>query len=138
MVVVGALILGLFVLELQVPINVEVWLPNVAVVLLSFWFPHRWQTYLTTLICSVVTILGLFLSPNVGDLWVAVINRFLGIAVFWIINLVNSQVEVYSQPRAGKNPGYRQRKDYSLRESVPLILDGREIAKLAVRDLIPL
>jgi PAS domain S-box-containing protein len=83
-VVVAVMIVGLFVLELQVPVGVEVWLPNVAVVLLSLWFPKRWQTYLTTMVCSVLTILGLFFSPYIVPTWVAGLNRFLGIMMFWI------------------------------------------------------
>jgi two-component system, cell cycle sensor histidine kinase and response regulator CckA len=83
-IVVTVLVIGLFVLELQVPVDVEVWLPNVAVVLLSLWFPYRWQTYLTTAICSILTILGLIFSPYVMPTWVTVLNRFLGIMVFWV------------------------------------------------------
>jgi Uma2 family endonuclease len=59
------------------------------------------------------------------------------IPVYWIINLPESKVEVYTQPRAGKSPTYRQRRDYGAGESVPVVLDGREIGKLAVRDLLP-
>jgi Uma2 family endonuclease len=56
---------------------------------------------------------------------------------YWIINLVEARVEVYTQPRAGKSPGYRHRRDYGIDESVPLILEGQEIAKIPVRDLLP-
>lgn len=78
------LIIGLFLLELQVPVGVEVWLPNVAVVLLSLWLPHRWPTYLTAFACSVSTLLSLFFSPFIVPTWLAVVNRLLGIALFWI------------------------------------------------------
>lgn len=54
---------------------------------------------------------------------------------YWIVNVVDFQVEVYTQPRAGKTPGYRQRKDYSGKASVPLVLDGKEIAQLPVADI---
>lgn len=83
-VVVVLLILGLFLLELELPFGIEVWLPNVAVVLLSLWFPHRWQTYLTTLACSIFTLVGLYFSPHIVPTWLAVFNRFLGITTFWI------------------------------------------------------
>lgn len=56
---------------------------------------------------------------------------------FWLINLVEEQVEVYTEPRAGKSPGYRQRKDYKKGERVPMVLDGRVIACLAVDELCP-
>jgi Uma2 family endonuclease len=54
---------------------------------------------------------------------------------YWIVNLVDFQVEVYTQPRGGKTPGYRQRKDYSGKDAVPLVLDGKVIAKLPISEL---
>jgi Uma2 family endonuclease len=56
---------------------------------------------------------------------------------YWIVNLVEKRLEVYTDPRAGRSPGYRQRRDYGLAESVPLVLAGREIAQIQVRDLFP-
>jgi Uma2 family endonuclease len=52
---------------------------------------------------------------------------------YWIINLVQKQVEVYTVPRGGQ---YRKRKIYAIGDSVPLILGGRQIALSAVRELV--
>jgi Uma2 family endonuclease len=59
------------------------------------------------------------------------------IAVYWIVNLVHAQVEVYTDPRAGRNPGYRLRHDYRIGEDVPVVVDGREVGRIPVRDLLP-
>jgi Putative restriction endonuclease len=59
------------------------------------------------------------------------------IAVYWIINLIDSQVEVYTEPRAGRTPIYRQRKDYGIEDSVPLIITGKDLGAIAVRELLP-
>jgi Uma2 family endonuclease len=59
------------------------------------------------------------------------------IPVYWIVNLPESKIEVYTQPRSGKSPGYRQRTDYARNQDVPLVLDGHEIGKIPVRDLLP-
>lgn len=59
------------------------------------------------------------------------------IAVYWIINLTNATIEVYTNPRAGRSPGYRQRQDYQPGDSVPLILDGRLVAHIPVNELLP-
>jgi Uma2 family endonuclease len=59
------------------------------------------------------------------------------IPVYWIVNLIDSCVEVYTLPRAGQSPAYRQREDYSANEAVPVILEGREIARLLVQELLP-
>jgi hypothetical protein len=59
------------------------------------------------------------------------------ILIYWIINLVDARVEVYSEPRAGKFAVYRRRQDYGPGEPVPLILAGQEIGSIPVRDLLP-
>jgi Uma2 family endonuclease len=59
------------------------------------------------------------------------------IPVYWIINLIDRCVEVYTQPRAGRNPTYRQRQIYSETDTVPVVIAGQEVGRLAVRDLLP-
>jgi Uma2 family endonuclease len=59
------------------------------------------------------------------------------IPIYWIVNLLERQIEVYTQPRAGKLPAYAQRLDYGTEESVPLVIEGREIARIPVKDLLP-
>ncbi|MBL8800239.1 MAG: Uma2 family endonuclease [Planctomycetia bacterium] len=56
---------------------------------------------------------------------------------FWLINLVETQVEVYTQPKGGKSPAYKQRQDYQAGQEVPLILNGQEVGRLAVSSLCP-
>jgi len=60
---------------------------------------------------------------------------------YWIINLTEKQVEVYTSPASpsgpGSQPDYGQRQDYLSTDDVPLVLDGKEIGLLAVRDLLP-
>ncbi len=55
---------------------------------------------------------------------------------YWIINLVQKQVEVYTSPRSGRDPGYRKKKVYSVDDSVPLILGEKRVAVFQVKDLI--
>jgi Uma2 family endonuclease len=59
------------------------------------------------------------------------------IALYWIVNLVHAQVEVYTEPRGGRSAGYRSRRDYRIGEDVPVVVDGREVGRVAVRDLLP-
>jgi Uma2 family endonuclease len=56
------------------------------------------------------------------------------IPVYWIVNLVGRQVEVFSRP--GKN-GYRSHKTYASGEEVPVTIGGRKLAPIAVDDLLP-
>ncbi len=57
--------------------------------------------------------------------------------VYWIVNLVELKVEVYSQPRSGKTPAYRQREAFGVEFGVPLVVAGREAAGIPVRHLFP-
>jgi hypothetical protein len=60
------------------------------------------------------------------------------IAVYWIVNLVDSQVEVYTDPSGpAPNPTYRQRQDYGITDAVPCLIDGQSIGPIPVRDLLP-
>jgi Uma2 family endonuclease len=60
------------------------------------------------------------------------------IPIYWIINLVDRQVEVYTDPTGPvADARYRQRRDYGPDEMVPLVLDGQEVGRIAVRDLLP-
>jgi len=80
---------GLFLVDLQVPLGVAVWLPYVGVALLSLWFPSRWQTSMTAAVCTVLLLLGLFSSPpGSGHFLTAAINRLLGCFAVWIAAIV--------------------------------------------------
>jgi len=59
------------------------------------------------------------------------------IPIYWIVNLMARQVEVYTDPKGGKAPGYRQRKDYTENDSIPLVVAGRKVGEVAVKDLLP-
>jgi Uma2 family endonuclease len=47
-----------------------------------------------------------------------------GIPIYWIVNLVDQGIEVYSDP---DGPTYRQRKWYSAEENVPVVLEGKRV-----------
>ena len=60
-----------------------------------------------------------------------------GIAIYWIINLVDLQIEVYTQPSGPiANPGYRQHQTYRTGEVIPLVVAGQKEPPVAVRDLL--
>jgi Uma2 family endonuclease len=61
-----------------------------------------------------------------------------GIAVYWIINLAEQQIEVYTQPiNSTEEPTYSQRQDYKLGDEVTVFIEGREVGRLNVQDLLP-
>jgi hypothetical protein len=57
--------------------------------------------------------------------------------IYWIVNLVDRQIEVYTNPINGGEPAtYGQRADFRLGESVPLVLDGVTVAHIGVTDIL--
>ena len=61
-----------------------------------------------------------------------------GISIYWIVNLVEEQVEVYSQPLVEvEQPDYSQRLDFARSAVIPIIIEGIEIGVIAVDALLP-
>ena len=60
------------------------------------------------------------------------------IPVYWIINLIDRRVEVFTDPTGpADQPDYRQRQDFSGTEQVPVVIAGREVARIPVSELLP-
>jgi Uma2 family endonuclease len=57
-----------------------------------------------------------------------------GIPVYWIVNLIDRQVEVYTDPGPA---GYTSRKDFPSGQQVPVVLDGLSCGQIAVDDILP-
>jgi Uma2 family endonuclease len=57
-----------------------------------------------------------------------------GIPVYWIVNLVDNQVEVYTNPTAD---GYGPARIYKPGENVPVMLDRTVVGHIAVSDILP-
>ncbi len=61
-----------------------------------------------------------------------------GIIVYWIVDLQQKQIEVYSDPIVtGKLPDYRQRQIYTRADSIPVLIEGVEVGGIPVQELIP-
>ena len=60
------------------------------------------------------------------------------IANYWIVDLEDRQVEVYSDPISQEEPSaYKQQTIYRPGESIPLCLDGQHLGDIPVDDLLP-
>jgi Uma2 family endonuclease len=60
------------------------------------------------------------------------------IPIYWIVNLPQRQIEVYSGPSGrGKSAGYRDHTIYGPDDEVPVILEGRELGRIKVSDVLP-
>ncbi len=60
------------------------------------------------------------------------------IPCYWIVNLVDRRVEVYSQPTGPVAvPEYQSTQTFQLGNDVPIILDGQTAGVVAASDLLP-
>ncbi len=55
-----------------------------------------------------------------------------GIREYWIVNLVDTQVEVYSSPVGDPTPFYRDRVDRQLGDEIEVMLDGQRVGSVSV------
>ena len=57
-----------------------------------------------------------------------------GIPVYWIVNLVDRQVEVYTNPSPA---GYLSTEVFAEGQSVPVVIEGQPLGRIAVSDILP-
>jgi Uma2 family endonuclease len=58
------------------------------------------------------------------------------IAVYWIVNLIDRQIEVYGQPSA-ETLDYPRRDVYTAEQDAPVVLDGSVIGAVRLERLLP-
>lgn len=59
------------------------------------------------------------------------------IPLYWIVNLIDRRVEVYTDPRGGKNPAYKTVAEYDPGEAVPVVVGGADLGSVPVAELLP-
>ncbi len=55
---------------------------------------------------------------------------------YWVVNLIHHRVEVYTQPRGGKKPGYKSCVHYAKGEEIPLVLAKKKVGSLPVSEFL--
>ena len=77
-------------------------------------------------------------SLNRDRTWKKRIYARAGIPVYWIGNLVNQQIEVFTDPTgAVRKPDYGQTKIFPKNAMISVIVDGVTSGELAVNDILP-
>ena len=86
--------------------------------------------------------IGLVVEVSVSSLRVdrvgkARIYARAGIPVYWIVNVADKVIEVYTQPSGpGETPAYAQRDDYPVGTAVPVVLDGTTVGTITVAEVV--
>lgn len=59
-----------------------------------------------------------------------------GIPIYWIINLIDKTIEVYTQPLP-EEKRYGEKKVYEPQDTLPFILESQELATFTVKEFLP-
>lgn len=60
------------------------------------------------------------------------------VPVYWIVNLKDREIEVYAEPTGpGKSPTYKATQQVGPDGEIAVVIDGREVGRLKVKDLLP-
>jgi len=60
------------------------------------------------------------------------------IPFYWIVNLIDRQVEVFTQPTgSGEQSDYVSRQVFKTPNTIPMVLDDEEVGQIAVAELLP-
>jgi len=59
-----------------------------------------------------------------------------GIEQYWIVNIPEHRVEVYTDPQSGKNPRYQRRIEYATGTDIPLTLAGQIVGTPPVSEFL--
>lgn len=79
----GLLSVGILVLDLVLPFGVAAGVLHTIPVFISIWFPPKRYTLVSALLGTIFTVLGIFLSPAGGILWMGLLNRTLTLFTIW-------------------------------------------------------
>jgi len=83
-------------------------------------------------VALIVEVADSSLARDQGRKWVAYARG--GIPVYWIVNLVDHQVEVYTDPGPD---GYRSSQAFKPGQDLPVVIEGTHVGRIAVADVLP-
>lgn len=78
------LIIAIFSIDIQLPLGIAGGVPYIVVILISLWSSKPNLVIYLAVICSIMTLLGFYLSPTGGEVWKVIVNRSLALFVIWI------------------------------------------------------
>jgi Uma2 family endonuclease len=56
---------------------------------------------------------------------------------YWVVDIPNRQIHVFTQPKGGKKPGYKSCVVYGEKDTVPVVLAGENVGELKVSEVLP-
>jgi signal transduction histidine kinase len=122
-VVSGATVIGVLVLDLFAPTTLASEMFYVGLVLVSLWWPHKQSVLIATLVSIILLIFGVVLSDLRGDWWYEITNRGIALLAIGVTALLCSQRKKIEETLRQSNENLQQqiterkRAEEALRES---------------------
>lgn len=120
------LIIGIFLIDVFVPLGVAGGVPYVAPVLLSAFLPIKFAVFTVGIICSILTVGGIFYSPEIAAIdWKVFANRGLALFAIWVTAILSYY---RNQFRAQREDAYK--RIASLEGILPICMNCKKIRDL--------
>ena len=108
-----------FFIDVLLPLGVAGGVPYMVVVMSSWWYKNFKVTiYSIAGVCSVLTVLGFFLSPEGSILWVVIVNRIYAVFAIWITAI--SLILAKSSMIALEKQALELKKLYNVTQQIPI------------------
>ncbi len=82
----------IFTIDMMIPLGVAGGVPYILVILVSLKSESIKFTIYSAIFCSLLTILGYFLSPEGGEHWKVIMNRALALFAIWVTALLSIKI----------------------------------------------
>ncbi|MDK9760001.1 hypothetical protein KIV40_33070, partial [Vibrio sp. D173a] len=81
-----------FAVDVHLPLGIAMAVPYVTVIALSLIQRKPDFTLIWAMLCTVLTVVGYYLSPLGNDAWFAVFNRLITLYAIWIVTFASIQI----------------------------------------------
>src|SRR5262249_44826860 len=121
-----------FLIDLLTPLGVEVWVLYLPVILAPVWFTNTRQVAVTAGACTVLVVVGSFLSPPALPPWSDVLNRGMGLLAIWLTAFAGMTITRNSM-RLGQALTNWQREAIQHQQAREALARSEERMRLAVQ-----
>ncbi len=83
--------LFVFIVDICIPLGVAGGVPHIIAVLISLWSTNKRLPMYVAVGGSLLTMIGFFFSPEGGEVWKVLANRFLALLAIWVVAILTLQ-----------------------------------------------
>ncbi|NOJ02280.1 hypothetical protein F0236_00785 [Vibrio splendidus] len=104
----------IFAVDYHVPLGVAMAVPYITIVILASTTRDPFSTIMWAIICTLLTLLGYYLSDTGSETWFVAFNRVIAIYAIWVSAIVPMYITLQS-PRCAQENGLDNPEEKTLR-----------------------